>query len=260
MLWFQFMLGWMANQPADALWFLPRVAGGWRTVAWAIFLVQFAGPLFLLLFRWVKSNPRILGRVAAVILLMQLVFVYYLVIPPFRAPSLLEHWMDFLTPIGLAASGWAVSWTVSADGAVLAPNDPNRESALHLRHLDEEDIERERPALPARARRKRHAGEPRAPSRRRPAGEQERAALVDPLRDAGCSLSIRVDRRRCHRLGWNDDLQPGLFVLSGRHGAASPLAGNRSFRWRSIRPTNCRQSPGWNRSTVSPELHARMST
>ena len=32
MLWFQFMLGWIANQPADALWFLPRVSGGWR--AW----------------------------------------------------------------------------------------------------------------------------------------------------------------------------------------------------------------------------------
>ena len=42
MLWFQFMLGWIANQPADALWFLPRVNGGWRGVAWAIFIVQFA--------------------------------------------------------------------------------------------------------------------------------------------------------------------------------------------------------------------------
>ena len=145
MLWFQFMLGWMANQPADALWFLPRVAGGWRTVAWAIFLVQFAGPLFLLLFRWVKSNPRILGRVAAVILLMQLVFVYYLVIPPFRAPSLLEHWMDFLTPIGVGGIWLGYFLDRFRRRTVLAPNDPNREK-------------RAAPAAPGRRRHRTRAG------------------------------------------------------------------------------------------------------
>ena len=99
MLWFQFMLGWIANQPADALWFLPRVRGGWQGVAWAVFIAQFAVPLFLLLMRAVKSNPRLLGRLAGLVLFMQLVFVYYLVIPPFNAPSLGQHWMDFLTPI-----------------------------------------------------------------------------------------------------------------------------------------------------------------
>ena len=84
MLWFQFMLGWIANQPADALWFLPRVSGGWRGVAWAVFIVQFAVPLFLLLIRAVKSSPRSLLQLAAVVLFMQLVFVYYLVVPPLR--------------------------------------------------------------------------------------------------------------------------------------------------------------------------------
>ena len=101
MIWFQFMLGWIANQPADALWFLPRVRGGWQAVAWALFLVQFGGPLFLLQMRGIKSDPRWFLPVAGVMLFMQLVYVYYLVIPAFDAPSLLEHWMDFLTPIGV---------------------------------------------------------------------------------------------------------------------------------------------------------------
>lgn len=150
MLWFQFMLGWIANQPADALWFLPRVRGGWQGVAWAVFLVQFAVPLFLLLMRTVKSNPHRLVRVAELALFMQLVFVYYLVIPPFDAPSLAQHWMEFLTPIALGGIWLAYFLDRFRRRAVLGPNDPDRESALHLRHLDEEDVERERALAPSR--------------------------------------------------------------------------------------------------------------
>jgi hypothetical protein len=143
MLWFQFMLGWIANQPADALWFLPRVRGGWQGVAWALFLVQFALPLFLLLMRAAKSNPRILVQVAAVTLFMQLVFVYYLVLPPFNAPSLAQHWMDFLMPIAVGGIWLACFLDRFRRRPALATNDPDRESAVHLRHLDEEDVERE---------------------------------------------------------------------------------------------------------------------
>jgi hypothetical protein len=144
MMWFQFMLGWIANQPADALWFLPRARGGWQGVAWALFLVQFGGPLFLLQMRGIKSNPRWFLRVAAVTLFMQLVYVYYLIIPAFDAPSLLEHWMEFLTPIGVGGIWLAYFLDRFRRRPVLCVNDPNRESALHLRHLDEEDLERER--------------------------------------------------------------------------------------------------------------------
>ena len=143
MLWFQFMLGWIANQPADALWFLPRVAGGWQAVAWALFLFQFGIPLFLLLMRAVKSHPGALVRLAAAVLLMQLVFVFYLVIPAFQAPSLTQHWMEFLTPIAVGGIWMGYFLDRFRRRPVLAPNDPNCEAALHLRHLDQEDVERE---------------------------------------------------------------------------------------------------------------------
>jgi hypothetical protein len=151
MMWFQFMLGWIANQPADALWFLPRARGGWQVVAWALFLIQFGGPLFLLQMRGVKSDPRWFLRVAGVTLFMQLVYVYYLIIPAFDAPSLLEHWMEFLTPIGVGGIWLAYFLDRFRRRPVLCANDPNRESALHLRHLDEEDLERERSLAPSEA-------------------------------------------------------------------------------------------------------------
>jgi len=149
MMWFQFMLGWIANQPADALWFLPRARGGWKIVAWALFLIQFAGPLFLLQMRAIKSDPRWFLRVAGVTLFMQLVYVYYLIIPAFDAPSLLQHWMEFLTPIGIGGLWLAYFLDRFRRRPVLCVNDPNREAALHLRHLDEEDLERERSLAPS---------------------------------------------------------------------------------------------------------------
>lgn len=151
MLWFQFMLGWIADQPTDALWFLPRVAGGWRVVTWFVFLLQFAIPLFLLLMRVVKAAPQRLMGVAAIVLLMQLVFVYYLVVPAFPAPNLGEHWMEFLTPIGLGGIWFAWFLDRFRRRPVLASNDPNREAAVHLRHLDEEDVEREHAVAPLEA-------------------------------------------------------------------------------------------------------------
>ena len=83
-------------------------------------------------------------------LFMQIVFVYYLVVPPFEAPSLTEHWMDFVTADSPSEeSGLPISCERFRRRAVLAPNDPNRESAVHLRHLDEEDIEREHALAPS---------------------------------------------------------------------------------------------------------------
>jgi hypothetical protein len=143
MLWFQFMLGWIANLPTDVLWFLPRTRGGWQWVTWALCIAQFIVPLFLLLTRSVKSNPKTLVRVAGLVLVMQLVFSYYLVIPPFDAPSLGQHWMEFLTPFAVGGIWLAYFLERLRRQPVLALNDPNRESALHLRQLDEEDIERE---------------------------------------------------------------------------------------------------------------------
>ena len=148
MLWFQFMLGWIGDLSSDALWFMPRSRGGWYWVCWALGILGFGVPFFLLLMRSVKSRPTILVRVAGVVLFMQLVFAFYLVVPVFPAPSLTEHWMEFVTPFGVG--GVWLAWFLDRlrRQPVLPPNDLNRESALHLRNMDEEDFERERALVP----------------------------------------------------------------------------------------------------------------
>ena len=134
--WFQYMLIWIANLPADVIWYLPRQAGGWLWVVWAIVLLHFAVPFFLLLPRSVKQNPCALASVAALILCMHLVFDYYQVLPAFPADAISQHWMDFLTPLGLG--GIWLAWFLWQLGRwpLLAQHDFNQREALRLRELD----------------------------------------------------------------------------------------------------------------------------
>ncbi len=56
MVWFQFMLVWIANLPVDVIWYLPRAAGVWYPVSLLLFVFAFVIPLFLLLLRRIKRN------------------------------------------------------------------------------------------------------------------------------------------------------------------------------------------------------------
>jgi hypothetical protein len=125
---------------------VPRSYGVWPFFTWALAIVHFAIPFFLLLARPIKRNPRALGMVAGVILFMQLVFMYYQVMPApaFAETTLDEHWMDFLTPLGLGGLWLSYFLWQLKRRPVLPLHDPNRESAAHLRRSDEEEAARER--------------------------------------------------------------------------------------------------------------------
>jgi hypothetical protein len=140
LVWFQFMLIWIANLPYEAAWYLPRVEGGWLGVAWALFVLHFAVPFLLLLSRDIKRVPGRLAWVAGLLLLMQLVFNYYQTMPAFNrdAPGIAQHWMDFLTPLGLGGL-WLANFLWELKRAPLLPrHDPNREAAIHMREEEAE--------------------------------------------------------------------------------------------------------------------------
>ena len=48
MVWFQFMLIWIANLRYEVIWYLPRSEGGWQWVAWALLAIfHFVGAVLL---------------------------------------------------------------------------------------------------------------------------------------------------------------------------------------------------------------------
>jgi hypothetical protein len=143
LVFFQFMLIWMANLPYDIIWYLPRIQGGWRWVAWALLVFNFIIPFFSLLLRDVKRDPRALARVAGLVLFMQLVHTDYLVLPAFADTTLADHWMDFLAPVGLGGIWLAYFiWQVQRR-PVLPAHDPNQEAATHYHQLDLAEAARE---------------------------------------------------------------------------------------------------------------------
>jgi hypothetical protein len=155
MAWFQFMLIWIANLPSDIEYYLPRSSTGWLIVIWAIVLLHFVVPFFLLLMRAVKRNGRRLAATAWLLLVMQLIFVYYEITPSFAAGSvasaspvaassgLAGHWMDFLMPIALGGIWLAFFLRRLHAQPLIVARDPQRGAAEHLRHLDEEEAENE---------------------------------------------------------------------------------------------------------------------
>ncbi len=143
MAWFQFMLIWIANLPVDVVWYLPRAGRPWLWAIWTIVLLHFAVPFFLLLMRPIKRNSKAVAWIAGLILLMQLAFNYYQVIPEVAAPRLSEHWMELFVPIGVGGV-WLASFMMHLRGCPLLPlHDYNRAAAMHLRSLDAEEAARE---------------------------------------------------------------------------------------------------------------------
>jgi hypothetical protein len=142
--WFQFMLVWIANMKVDVIWYLPRSSGGWLWVIWAIVIFHFIVPFFLLLSRNVKRNSTLVAWIAGLILFMQLVFLYYQVMPNFKTNSLAEHWMDFIVPLGTGGVWLAYFLRQLQKYPLLPAHDYNLAAALRLRRLDEEEAEQER--------------------------------------------------------------------------------------------------------------------
>jgi hypothetical protein len=95
----QFLLIWTGNLPEETQWYLPRIRGGWLGVAVFLALCQFALPFLLLLSKRIKRDYRALGAVAAFILAMHLIDVYWQVVPAFPVADENGPWRETLVTI-----------------------------------------------------------------------------------------------------------------------------------------------------------------
>lgn len=144
MAWFQFMLIWIADLPHGTVWYLAHFRDGWNWFAAAGVVLHFVVPFFLLLFRAVKCSRVWLGSVAGAIAFMQLLFIFWQVIPVFNAPGLSAHWMDFLAPVGIGGLwGACLLWVLRSRPLLPRYDAVNYPRAFLLHELDEEENARE---------------------------------------------------------------------------------------------------------------------
>jgi hypothetical protein len=97
----QFLIIWSGNLPKEISWYLHRSAGGWKWVALFLMAFQFLVPFALLLSRAAKRKRERLGAIAAVIVVANVVNVYWFVAPSFHAEGIYLHWLDFAALIAV---------------------------------------------------------------------------------------------------------------------------------------------------------------
>ncbi len=140
--WFQYMLVWMANLPHDANWYVVRFRDGWQWLALVLVTGHFVIPFFLLLLRKIKRRPGYLAAMGVWLLVMQLLWTYYLIMPAFKSPTFAEHWMDLLAPVGMFGLWLALDLTLIKRKLLMPSHDINYTTAIELRRIDEEQLRR----------------------------------------------------------------------------------------------------------------------
>jgi len=119
----QYLIIWAEDLPKETDWYIPRVQTSWRWLTLTVFVLQFALPFAVLLFRVVKRAPRFLGPLALLLLCGALLFDFYLVTPVLKPKGFAVAWSDpvvMVAVLGLWAAAWLRSLRRSASGAMRA--------------------------------------------------------------------------------------------------------------------------------------------
>jgi hypothetical protein len=104
----QFLVVWVGNLPREIAWYLPRLQTGWVALAIGLVVFHFFAPLAILLSRAAKRAPLFLGALAAALLFMHAVDVYWLVAPSVRPAGFRVAWLDAGALAAFASLWWAL--------------------------------------------------------------------------------------------------------------------------------------------------------
>jgi Ni/Fe-hydrogenase subunit HybB-like protein len=114
----QFLIIWSGNIAEETPFYLSRLHGGFKALAWLLLLLHFVVPFLLLLSRDLKRNARTLALVAAAMFVLRFVDLYWLVGPDLAGHHGDGHGPAFHPSYLTAAVGLGGAWLWSFFGAV----------------------------------------------------------------------------------------------------------------------------------------------
>ena len=132
---FQFLVIWCGNLPEENVWYVHRSRNGWQYLIMILFAFDFAVPFLLLLWRARKRRPADLGRIAAALLVMRYIELYWLIVPGFaeRRSTVSVHWLDLAAFIALGGL-WVTLFSLRlACYARIPIEHPELKDAIHER-------------------------------------------------------------------------------------------------------------------------------
>jgi hypothetical protein len=133
----QFLIIWSANIPEETFWYGYRFQHGWEVPALMLLFGHFFVPFFLLLSRYAKRNIKILTGITVYIIAIELVFVFWTIMPAFFHKGFHIHWLDFVVLIGMGGLWLAMFARNLASRPLLPTNDarlPLLAEQQHDRH------------------------------------------------------------------------------------------------------------------------------
>jgi len=99
-----YLTAWIADLPADTVWYLPRLKTGWRWLGAFLVCLHLALPFAVLLSRQARQHVAWLAGVALWLFVAQTGYVAWLVLPGLRDQPL--AWSDPLAWIGIGGLWW----------------------------------------------------------------------------------------------------------------------------------------------------------
>jgi len=126
----QFLIIWSGNLVNEIPWYLERLRSGWQWIGILLVVFHFAFPFALLLSRSLKrAGPRLI-RIAALVIFMRFVDLFWVVAPDASKSAFRLHWMDLLAPVGIGGL-WLGAYLFQLQKWPLLPvRDPHLEEAI----------------------------------------------------------------------------------------------------------------------------------
>jgi hypothetical protein len=132
-LWYsQFFIMWIGDIPREVTWYLARLTGPWRAVAFTLVVTGFVGPFLVLAFRAARGSAGIMCGVGLWLFVVHYLDVYWLLVPSVRPRWELS---DLLWTLGAIAfvAGATIAFAVWRHAAAprVAAGDPALEWSVH---------------------------------------------------------------------------------------------------------------------------------
>lgn len=128
----QYLLIWYANIPDETQFYRHRAVGGWLPLSLAMPFIRFIIPFFALLCRPVKRNLTALAVLAVWSIVVEVVELYWIVMPVYYKQGPQIHWLDFATLAATISICGLVFWGRFKRHKMVPVGDLRFEQSLHF--------------------------------------------------------------------------------------------------------------------------------
>ncbi|MBV70469.1 MAG: hypothetical protein CMH52_03885 [Myxococcales bacterium] len=126
----QYFLIWYGNIAEETAWYYVRMHHGWERIGILVILGHFALPFWVLLSRHMKRSRYAFALVAAWMIFMHYVDLYYMAMPNLHH-GFHPSWMDLACFVGIGGVFLAAVMRVSGKDAIVAHRDPQLHASLN---------------------------------------------------------------------------------------------------------------------------------